>query len=304
VIPYRGYLEEGGTPINGTKSLGFAIYPDTSANTDLWDDVFSSVTLTGGRFTVSLGSQKPLPAGLFDRGALYLAITVNGVALNGRQQFLPVPFSQRASGANHSAGDFAVNGALSVSGPATIGSITGLLPITKDAAGNQTLQFSYAGDQFGGGGLAYRPVGAPGSLAVNGAGVVPNRDIQLYDNVGVAGRLSVRGGMFSPINLSAGTAATTAPLVIENPSPTDEIVVVQLNATNDGARGRAYIYQTIGATVNQLASTSVHQTSSGQTYVAQSTMTVPIPKGTIWQINFYSDVGTVVCWYYIMRIAP
>jgi hypothetical protein len=262
VIPYRGYLEKNGSPINGTKNLGFAIYADAAMTNQLWNDNFLAWTVTAGRFAVSLGSQKPLTAGLFDRGPLYLAITVDGLPLNGVQQILPVAFSQRSSGANHSAGDFNVNGALAVTGAETVsGAVT--------AASN---------------------VSVGGALNTSG-------------NATVNGKLSVKGGMFSPGPLGAAniTFVTSCPagaFYTETSAPTDEIVVARGVAA--GGAGSFDITMNVSGALYVLGAFTVSQANANYT---QST-SVPIPKGTNWEMDCGIDSGSPQFSYYILKLAP
>jgi hypothetical protein len=178
VVPYRGYLEQNSAPLNGAVNLQFEYYADaTSMTTRAPAETFNGVTVSGGRFTVSLGSVTAFPTNVFDQGPIYLGVSVNGTALGGRQQILPVPYATRTAGANHSAGDFLITG------------------------GARTLAFAAdAGDAMNSGTIAYKPSYNPTAMTIVGAGTtIGGRSVYLYDNLTVsnaflAGHLSLPQG--------------------------------------------------------------------------------------------------------------
>lgn len=101
-ISYQGYLKNtDGTPVNGTRTMTFAIYDMSSgAGAPLWAES-QSVATTDGIFSVHLGSVSPLPASLFDNASLYLGISVESdPEMTPRQQLTTAPFSFRAATAD------------------------------------------------------------------------------------------------------------------------------------------------------------------------------------------------------------
>lgn len=119
VVNYQGYLTDvGGVPISGSVTLQFSIWDASSAGTQLWNETHNSVPVSGGYFSVLLGSQgTPLSPSVFDGASRYLEVTYNGTTF-ARQQFASVPYAlvaQQASTAITSTyattATYALNGA-------------------------------------------------------------------------------------------------------------------------------------------------------------------------------------------------
>ena len=65
-ITYTGRLLENGNPVEGPLSLSFGIFPSPSGGGASWSETHDSVQITGGMFTVQLGSVTPLDPVIFD----------------------------------------------------------------------------------------------------------------------------------------------------------------------------------------------------------------------------------------------
>ena len=61
MIHYQGYLTDaGGSPVDGTMDLTFAIHSDSSGGTQLWTESKTAVPIANGLFEVLLGSSTPI----------------------------------------------------------------------------------------------------------------------------------------------------------------------------------------------------------------------------------------------------
>ncbi len=93
-IAFQGYLTDpGGAPVNGTVSLGCAIYSQPAGGSSMWSETHPSVSVANGVFAVALGAVTPFPAGLFDEASRYLGIRVNGEAEMPRTELRSAPFA-------------------------------------------------------------------------------------------------------------------------------------------------------------------------------------------------------------------
>jgi hypothetical protein len=99
-INYQGYLEDsGGTPVNGTVSMDFAIYNVPTGGTVLWSETQSSVTVTEGAFSVTLGINNAIDLTFDDQ--YYLGVNVNGDGeMLPRAVLVSVPYAMRAGTAD------------------------------------------------------------------------------------------------------------------------------------------------------------------------------------------------------------
>ena len=150
---YQGYLEDEETPANGTYTLRFSLWTDSSFAAQIGGDItMVGVPITGGLFTVELDF-----GDVFDGTALWLEIEVQGpgdpgyTTLSPRQPLTPVPYAINAdrldgldavafasylhnhAGESWAAGD--VPSGLSVSSTSNSGSgLTGINTATSGAA--------------------------------------------------------------------------------------------------------------------------------------------------------------------------
>jgi len=145
VLPYRGYLEQNGQPLNGSIDVSVTLYD--AFNSVKWSDVFSSVQVANGQLGLQLGSHKALDPALFSGGAaldLEIALITDGGAttLTPRQRLHPVAYAVSAGNAHHASGEFDVDGGVNATSvnattltasSASIGDITGKLTADVDA---------------------------------------------------------------------------------------------------------------------------------------------------------------------------
>lgn len=99
-IPYQGQLDLGGQPVDGQTDFVFSLYDAPDADTPIWVSDTRTVQVSSGYFAVVLGDQsdaEPIDASIMGRDALYVGMSVDGVALDGRQRLLGTPFAQNAA---------------------------------------------------------------------------------------------------------------------------------------------------------------------------------------------------------------
>ena len=97
VLHYQATLTDSDFPVEGPVVLTAAFYADATGGTPLlgWEEAWRDVPVTEGRVSLLLGSQTPLPNGLFDVPSLYLQITVNDEVLP-RLQVASTAYALRA----------------------------------------------------------------------------------------------------------------------------------------------------------------------------------------------------------------
>jgi hypothetical protein len=94
-INYQGYLENSGTPVNGTVNMDFAIYNIPTGGPLLWSETQSGVTVTEGTFSVTLGINNAIDLP-FDV-QYYLGVNVDGDGeMTPRVELTSVPYAMRA----------------------------------------------------------------------------------------------------------------------------------------------------------------------------------------------------------------
>jgi hypothetical protein len=109
LMNYQGVLKDGGgTPIDGTVSVVFAIYDASTGGTALWSET-QSVSVTGGLFNVLLGSATALPASVFSTDAVrWLGVKVGSdPEMTPRQRLVSVSYAFKAEDADALGGSIA-----------------------------------------------------------------------------------------------------------------------------------------------------------------------------------------------------
>jgi predicted regulator of Ras-like GTPase activity (Roadblock/LC7/MglB family) len=117
-INYQGYLEDsGGTPVNTTMSMAFAIYNAPTGGTPLWSETQGSVTVTEGAFSVTLGIANAIDLPFDEQ--YYLGVNVNGDGeMTPRAELASIPYAFRANVAD-AVPDGVVTSAMIVNGSIT-----------------------------------------------------------------------------------------------------------------------------------------------------------------------------------------
>ncbi|MCB9162071.1 MAG: hypothetical protein H6644_19885 [Caldilineaceae bacterium] len=98
MMSYQGYAtDSGGTALNGTYAMTFAIYDSSSDGTKYWEETHAGVTVNSGYFAVMLGSQgTPLAPSVFDGANRYLQVTIGSDPPLPRQRIGAVPYALQA----------------------------------------------------------------------------------------------------------------------------------------------------------------------------------------------------------------
>jgi hypothetical protein len=95
LMSYQGILSDATGLVNGDVSLTFRIYEADTDGTSIWEETHSTVSVDGGVFSVTLGSQTPIDAP-FD-ASYWLGITIDGgVEQTPRTPLLPAPYALNA----------------------------------------------------------------------------------------------------------------------------------------------------------------------------------------------------------------
>jgi hypothetical protein len=106
LLSYQGRLTDPltGAPVpDGTYAMSFAIYDAAGGGALLWSESYTGadeVPVTGGLFSVLLGSQTALSAALFDGSERWLQVEVEGEVLAGRQRIVSVAYALQAQNAD------------------------------------------------------------------------------------------------------------------------------------------------------------------------------------------------------------
>jgi hypothetical protein len=76
IINHQGYVtDDAGVPVNGVRTMTFAIYNVAEGGTALWTEA-QSVTVAQGIFNVYLGDVTALPGAIFTGQGLYVGVTI------------------------------------------------------------------------------------------------------------------------------------------------------------------------------------------------------------------------------------
>jgi hypothetical protein len=97
LFPVQGAVYDASNqPLNGPRSVTFALYTSESAPTAAWFEP-ATVDFIDGGFNAHVGATTPVPATLLDDESLWLGVTVTGQGESGR---VPVGFAPRAAWAS------------------------------------------------------------------------------------------------------------------------------------------------------------------------------------------------------------
>ena len=100
LINYQGRLVDGsGAPVSGDSlAMRFTFLDgDTSSATVLWGETHQAVQVTGGLYSVILGSVNPIPPSALAGSTVYLEVRVGGEVLSPRQRLTSAPFAISAA---------------------------------------------------------------------------------------------------------------------------------------------------------------------------------------------------------------
>ncbi|MBI5497299.1 MAG: helix-turn-helix domain-containing protein [Deltaproteobacteria bacterium] len=194
LVPYEGFLESAGVPVNGLKYLTFCLYPSDTSTSCVWTETMQ-VNVTAGRFSVLLGGTTSLDTVMNGGGNLFVGVTVDEVAsgggpagapveLVGRQVLGAAPFARRGAPGK----DFGIDGNASVGGIVNTTQVTSAGRLHLSGGENVYLLAqggnTYVSNAWGGAGN----LNVAGAAAVSGAATV-------------GGTLNVTGAITGPIAL-------------------------------------------------------------------------------------------------------
>jgi len=91
-------LSSDKSPLDGEHQMTFRLFDSVDGNTAAWSETLS-VDLEGGYYSVLLGETTALDDLLFSAGSLWLELSIDGVALEPRQEVVSVPHALRAGSA-------------------------------------------------------------------------------------------------------------------------------------------------------------------------------------------------------------
>lgn len=95
LVPFRGHLESGGVPVTSAVTIDVRVFDAPSGGAVLWGPETHTVTPAAGEFTLMLGTSSPLTPAVLEGGDAWIALTVEGTALAGRQRLASVPYALR-----------------------------------------------------------------------------------------------------------------------------------------------------------------------------------------------------------------
>ena len=96
LINYQGTLTDStGNPIDGTRSMRFYLYDDSTGGSDIWSEQQNDVPINDGFFQVILGSSNPIPHTIFDGTTKWFTSMIEPevIQLSPRQPLVTVPYS-------------------------------------------------------------------------------------------------------------------------------------------------------------------------------------------------------------------
>lgn len=96
LIPFRGHLESGGSPVTSAVTIEAQIHDAATGGALLWGPETHAVTPAGGDFTLMLGTSVALPPTVLEGGDAWIAVSVDGTPLAGRQRLGSAPYALRA----------------------------------------------------------------------------------------------------------------------------------------------------------------------------------------------------------------
>lgn len=231
-VSFQGKLTnpDGTNVTDGNYSIRFRIYTDPSAdtgscaNTCKWEETQGTVAVSGGLFTVNLGSATTLPGSVdFNNSTLYLGIKVSTDAeMTPRVRLTAAPYafnSDMLDGIDSSGFVQLSGGNINIgAGTVTSGAVNGITvggTIQPSAAGALTIQANGANALTLTSGAAATWSTTAGLLTMQGAGGVA---INTPNVSGASSAITIQGGNSSAgtagnVTIDTGTTSTGTPTV-------------------------------------------------------------------------------------------
>ncbi len=164
MINYQGRLtDDTGAAFNDNATMIFSIYDDSTAGSQLWQEVQAVVEVTDGLFHVILGSIEPIVDSVFLGPDQWLDIVVNGNHIEPRARLVSMAYAYRVSSIDGASGGI-------VGGDIEIGGTIGVGTPSNDSAGIKILRTASAtgaailivDSAFGAGGYVGKHSDGPG----------------------------------------------------------------------------------------------------------------------------------------------
>lgn len=99
LVNYQGKLVDAAElPVNGSVTMVFSIYDDSTAVTAIWTETHPSIVVSNGLFSVLLGSVTPFTDTVFAGADRFLGVRVEGdPEMRPRTRLVSVPYAQRVN---------------------------------------------------------------------------------------------------------------------------------------------------------------------------------------------------------------
>jgi hypothetical protein len=98
-VSFTARLQDDGQPLAGAHDFRFALFDVATGGAEVWSETRDGVIVTDGLVYLDLGAVDPLDVTVFAGGERWLAITVDGTAMQPRLPIASVPYAIRAASA-------------------------------------------------------------------------------------------------------------------------------------------------------------------------------------------------------------
>jgi hypothetical protein len=111
-ISFSARLQADGAPSNATHDLVFKIFDAAEGGTPVWTETAADTEVHDGVVSRLLGATAPMTPAIFDGGARWLEISVDGTVLQPRLAIASVPYAMRADVASRVEGKPGASGSI------------------------------------------------------------------------------------------------------------------------------------------------------------------------------------------------
>lgn len=301
VVPYDGVLDLDGAGYNGLVDVIFTLYDSADGGEAVWTETWSAdeeraITITGGRFSVNLGTFEDIETVIADAGQVYLGLQIKlpeaeaYTTLSGRQRLNPVPYALWGAQASN----LTVAGDARFEGPAT--AVSGLtvrqgLTLTGGATMGGTASFSgeinadriYLQDAEGTSRLfshysSYLRMGASGAFDLGLKVEIPARfdePVSILDDLSITGDIDSSGDIVTTGDIAArdltlsrglgvdGDALVTGSLLVSEVSAVDLRVGGELTVEQKLAYARSFTLNEVNQLDTDIDSETWHCSPAG-----------------------------------------
>ncbi len=213
LINFQGILKDGsGNPVaNGSYSVIFTIYDAPVGGNVQWAET-SSVTTSGGLFTILLGSTNPVPDSAFEDASGYLGIKVGAdPEMTPRQQLVSLSYAYRVSSVDGASGGTITSKVSIGPGHTNTGTNAFVAGINNTASGNEAAvgggtgnnAFGYLGTIAGG---YFNQAGGTGAFVGGGSSNIASGLFNSFIGGGYANQSSGQDAAISggQLNIASG----------------------------------------------------------------------------------------------------